>query len=200
MTKFIFSLIALCLSVNSHSTVIYGELPNQNSINFTVYSDSTVSFDILSFNYFETFFDSTLKVIRVNDGELVAYNDDEGYYGGPGYEGDPLLFGNDGSLIQYDSYLELWLTAGSYKVDIGTYQLFESPFLQKATPEEQYLAQVGGCIDEVGYQCYIPSSSGKGQYQLTMLGDSFSVPEPATLLLLALGLVGLGLSRQRRSS
>lgn len=194
MTKFIFSLIALCLSVNSHSTVIYGELPSQNSVNFTVYSDSTVSFDILSFDYFETFFDSTLKVTRVNDGEEVAYNDDEGYYGGPRYEGDPLLFGNDGSLIWLDSYLELWLTAGNYKVDIGG-----SRFLQRAT-QEQYLAEEGFCISNPLYWCYVPSSSGKGQYQLTMLGDSFSVPEPATLLLLALGLVGLGLSRQSRSS
>lgn len=198
--KLIFSLIVLCLSVHSHSTVIYGELPKQNSINFAVYSDSTVSFDILSFDYFETFFDSTLTVVRVNDGEQVAYNDDEGYYGGPGYEGDPLLFGNDGSLIQYDSYLELWLTAGSYRVEIGALQRVSgSPFIQKATPEEQYLAQTGGCINQTGYQCYIPSASGKGQYQLTMLGDSFSVPEPSTLSLFALALAGLGL-RQRRSS
>jgi hypothetical protein len=197
MMKVIFFVIALCLSVHSHSIVIYGELPDQNSINFEVYSDSTVSFDILSFGYFETFFDSTLRVIRRNDGEVVAFNDDEGYYGGPGYEGDPLLFGNDGSLIQYDSYLELWLTAGSYKVDIGVYPLISGlQFLQKASPEEQYLAQTGGCIEE----CYVPSASGKGQYQLTMLGDSFSVSEPAFLSLLALGLAGLVFSRQRRSS
>ncbi|WP_152206794.1 DVUA0089 family protein [Marinobacter changyiensis] len=193
--KFILLLIASCLSANSHSIVILGEMPDQSLINFEVHSDSTVSFDILSFYYFETFFDSTLTVTRVNDGEVVAYNDEEGYYGGPAYEGDPLLFGNDGSLIQYDSYLELRLTAGSYKLDIG---VFGDRVYQKATLEEQYLAQAGGCIYRL--QCFVPSSTGKGQYQLTMLGDSFSVPEPAFLSLLALGLAGLGFSRLRLSS
>lgn len=114
-------------------------------------------------------FDSNIHLYDAG-GSLLAANDDYG----------PASVGQGGSNHGLDSYLEY---------------VFNSPGI--------YLVQIGSCCYPVPFAQYGEGTPGaEWNYQLQVsIQDHVSadVPEPATLGLLGLGLIGVGLRRRRRA-
>jgi len=159
-------------------TYSYGSM-SIDTWNFTVLSDSWVALDILSYEFFETGFDSSLWLFH-NDGQEFSYggnyidwNDD--------YDLDDDY---NGSVDEYDSFIERFLKAGEYTVAVAYYSV--------------NIDEVNDGNSQSG-TIYGPSGDGdplSGQYQLDFYGDIALVPAPTTLALLSLA--GLTATRPRR--
>tara|TARA_R110000744_G_scaffold119398_2_gene222784 strand:+ start:2325 stop:2933 length:609 start_codon:yes stop_codon:yes gene_type:complete len=151
----------------------YGQV-EIDSINFTVLSDSDVTFDMLSYQIFDTWIDPVIMLFQndgnpLSDSNLVEVNDDN-------------TTGSDtnGSLGSLDSFMTIFLTAGDYTVTVGAWEY---------TTDD---AEAGFGVGTVaGIGGFVPTS---GEYQLDIIGNV--VPAPGALALLGLG--GLAAGRRRR--
>ena len=208
-------------SFTAMAGIIEGTLYNAQSTNgstrattfdlwyFTVNNDSNVIFDILSW---EATGWSSGPVDHNGDGEfaffdsyLLLFNDD-GNLGAIDYimDDDDGGLGADGSTYGYDSYLNSILTAGNYVVAVTT-----------CCSSASDLDYVNG-IQNYGTLNHIDSNGDfsdswdapltHGDYRLTYSGDMTltnppsAVPEPSTLAILALGLMGLASLRFKKQS
>jgi hypothetical protein len=172
---------------------------------FSVLSDSTVSFDVLSWEADEegratddgfvesidingddefTFIDSFIYLFE-DDGDLsvddlIDFNDDSDFT----Y--------NDGSLSMFDSFLEVDLFAGNYIVAIGVTGLTLSEAILGFSAATQFPA---ACDDDPFFGCFLEESN-VGDYQISFSGDvsqPIDVDEPYILSLLGLGFFALAM-------
>lgn len=152
-----------------------------HTFNFSVLSDSNVVIDALSWDVFDTFFDTQIMLFN-NDGNIlsndnfIAENDDYGF-------GINLGLGDfNGSNSELDSFMNIFLGAGDYTIAIGGLQFDADD------------AAAGGGESRVLSNSSIPDF---GEYQLDIIGDvAPTVPAPGALALIGLG--GLVGSRRRR--
>jgi hypothetical protein len=87
------------------------------------------------------------------------------------------------------------LFAGAYNIALWL-EVPNRPDLQQLVGSEPIL---GGC-ETLTYQSYCPSALPDTRYIETESNPSLSVPEPAPIAALAVGLLGLSLLRTRRSA
>ena len=160
---------------------------------FTVESAGIVTLDVLSaeLNYQGqqldvnqdgeiAFIDSKLFLFR-NDGTLgiddyITENDDM----------DALGVDGDGSFETLDSFLELSLDTGSYIVAIGTYEFSVEEAIAGLNQTDDY-----GPNSLYGSGWESPISHGDYQLSVTTPGETAPVPEPGTMVLLGIGMLGI---------
>jgi len=151
----------------------YGAL-EIDSFDFTVLSDSYVTLDVLTWQVFDTYFDSKLYLFN-NDGNPLSYAnyvDANVEYVG---------VDTNGSVNSIDSFLNIFLTAGDYTVSVGAFNY--------GVADAEAGFSSSGVVFGIGG--FIPQS---GEYQLDIIGDV--VPAPGALALLGLG--GVVGARRRR--
>jgi len=165
-------LITLDGSIDDHTEVDHWS--------FFVTQSGTFTFDVLARESGNDFFTN-----GVGNDELDSYiylftNDANGALKGSDDDGGR---GSDGSVHSYDSFMTVDLTIGKYLFAIGDHYLSESE------------ARVGLNGDNAGstvgrYSVSISSAAGVARVN--------SVPEPSTLAIFALGIMGLAARRFKK--
>ncbi len=208
----------LCSSAANASLITSGSIQrldgDQSSIDFWGFSTSggNVVMDLLSWEvgYLSNaitdvnndgeiaFFDTQIYLLRddgvLDQDDLIDRNDDAS-----------TTLSTDGSIHFFDSYISSSLTSGDYFLAVGAFGLSMNEVLSGVNNDDTYPVSCSGAIGEA---CVPQTPSDHGDYQITWSGDVeitsnpgsvASVPEPGTIALLGLGLLGLGISRKRKA-
>ena len=143
------------------------------------------------------FVDTYIYLMR-DDGDLtqddyINRNDDA-----------PSTLSSDGTVHPYDSYLSEDLSAGNYLLAVGAFGLGLDEVVAGINSSTVYPSTCTGGVGEI---CGPLLPTDHGDYQITWTGDvqitrnpgsAFDVPEPGSLALMGLGLIGLIASRRSR--
>lgn len=160
--------LALTSSANAGIINLDGSIDTGSEVDhwtIDVTSAGTFSFDVLAYGLNNEYLDPYVYLFADNAyGALVGSNDDSGS-----------TFA-DGSTTSLDSYLELFLNAGTYVFAIGDFYLSESAAREGVNPDNAYDTYVGN------YSVTVSSNDGSASVT--------DVPEPSTFALLSLALVG----------
>ena len=156
--------------------VIEGTVPAQG-IEYTLFESDGgyTSLNIFSRGYEGSSLDSWITLAVDNGSPMGALT---GAIVGSNDDSIALANFLDGTTSWRDSYLRIWnLAAGNYVLGVGAYLMSESEFRtgSASTPDS---AQ---------------------RYRLTTVGRIRAVPEPGTLALLGIGLLGMGLARRKKT-
>jgi hypothetical protein len=165
-------LITLNGSIDDHTEVDHWS--------FSVTSSGTFIFDVLAREAGNDFFANGVSNDQLDSYIYLFANDANGVFKGSDDDGG---LGSDGSVHGYDSFMTVDLTVGTYLFAIGDHFLSESE------------ARVGLNADNAGstvgrYSVSISSTTGVAQIN--------SVPEPSTLAIFALGIMGLASRRFKK--
>jgi hypothetical protein len=177
---------------------------------FTANTSTDAVFDIVSWgegdasNYHggDYMINSMIWLLR-NDGildnnSILASNDD--FY-------DLALSGTDGSISHFDSYISMNLFAGDYVLIVGTVDLagntpsfsdldFTSKMQDKGTV--YHYDGIGHTSDNISYGDYGLTYTGVEHTLINPVSPVSSVPEPSTLAIFALGIMGLAARRFKK--
>ena len=138
------------------------------------------------------------------DAFIYLFVDDGSLDVGDGIDGnDDALPGagfGDGSTSSLDSYLSMFLSAGDYVLAIGDLYLSLENAVGGINYDSFYPAVYDGDYYSNSSLCGGGYNCDFADYQITFGGDVTvqNVPEPSTIALLSIGLLGMGLARRRK--
>jgi len=145
-----------------------------------ILSSGTFVFDVLAFETSNTdFFGNGDNNDKLDSYLYLFANDLNGLLMGADDDGG---LGNDGSISSLDSFMTLALSAGSYVLAIGDYNLNET---------EARAAFNGNNSADTLIGRYTISISSDADFSVGGATSPSAIPEPATFAIFALGLVGL---------
>lgn len=149
---------------------------------FDVLTAGTITFDMFSFDEYDTWIDPQITLFA-DDGSLDAAD----YLA----DNDDYIVGSDtnSSSFEWDSYMEIFLGIGSYKIAVGSYETTIADAVAGSSSDSYLFSAVGD------------GDAAMGRYHLDILGDVSSmavVPLPPAALG-GLGLLGcLAVKRRLR--